>query len=334
MLLSYMRNASDKKLTKKLTVNLMGGLGNQLFQFTFGKVLQNLYQCELFFDISHPSLRTNLEGFPDICELGFLDRKQLVRQSQGVLLSKLRNLAIRVSTKDGFSERIQREVTRRILSAFLSSNFPLLGAIPRVFISNNVGFCTYNLNLAGKDEYIIGYFQSSRFFDTMILNDLETRQMFEDFVYKARKRWESLNPEQGVIMHIRRQDYTDSSFGLLSQSYYLECLKQALSVSKKQKAYVVSDETPDALVQFLMPMADRVEIIETQDMTSMEVLGLICSFGHIIGANSTLSWWAASLGSLSKENRAWFPNPWFKTGITPRNLFRLEWTLVSGNIWE
>lgn len=334
MLANCMRNKRSKVANKELTVNLMGGLGNQLFQFTFGKFIEILHDSELYFDTSYPSLRTDSEGVPDIYEMGIIDLAQLKSQPKSSIQSRLQNVAIRKSTSDNFSSRVQREIVRLALVGFSTTKSPSACEVPRVFISDDIGFCSYDFKAGNRNEYFLGYFQSYRFFENVILNDSLTRKAFENFVNREMGKWNHIRPESNVVAHIRRQDYRDSSFGLLSQKYYTNTLSSALRLSGKKKAFVISDEEPVALEKFLKPLSDRIEIIDTQDLSSAKVLGLLASFNYVIGANSTLSWWAATLGGLSKKNTVWFPSPWFKTGITPRYLFKDDWKLVSGDIWE
>jgi hypothetical protein len=167
-----------------------------------------------------------------------------------------------------------------------------------------------------------------------MLNDSKTRSEFLNFVELGRNKWQHLSPGNSVIVHVRRKDYKETPFGLLSNNYYLDALTQASDLSNQGRVFAISDEELSDLKEFLKPISNQIEIIDTKEMSSADILSLISSFKFIVGANSTLSWWAASLGGLVENNMVWFPDPWFKSGRTPRHLFARNWNLVTGNLWE
>jgi hypothetical protein len=329
-----MKSVKEKREDKRLIITLMGGLGNQLFQFTFGRFLQHIHGCELLFDISHKSLRTDSNGYPDIYEMGIIDKEQLLVPPYHFMREKLRNLGIRSSTRNDFASLIQREFTRHTLSAFFSHNFWRFEEPPLIFIANDIGFSPYNFKVSNRDEYVLGYFQTYRYFENLMLNDSKTRSEFLNFVELGRNKWQHLSPGNSVIVHVRRKDYKETPFGLLSNNYYLDALTQASDLSNQGRVFAISDEELSDLKEFLKPISNQIEIIDTKEMSSADILSLISSFKFIVGANSTLSWWAASLGGLVENNMVWFPDPWFKSGRTPRHLFARNWNLVTGNLWE
>ena len=42
----------------------MGGLGNQIIQYIFGRYLQEKFKCDLIFDTSHFDVEYNIKSYP------------------------------------------------------------------------------------------------------------------------------------------------------------------------------------------------------------------------------------------------------------------------------
>ena len=52
-----------KKKDLFIIVSCMGGLGNQIIQYIFGRYLQEKFKCKLLFDISHFSVKYNKKNY-------------------------------------------------------------------------------------------------------------------------------------------------------------------------------------------------------------------------------------------------------------------------------
>ena len=50
-------------MRKKVCVSMMGGIGDQIFQFGFANFLKNKFNCETYLDISYYETKLNYNKF-------------------------------------------------------------------------------------------------------------------------------------------------------------------------------------------------------------------------------------------------------------------------------
>lgn len=314
-------------------VCLMGGLGNQLFQFAFGRVISNYGRQPLRLDLSHTSLSRNSKLNSDLSEVMKDLNLDFVHRDLDRLASKVRNFGIRASTSDLITGNFKRYLSKTALELLFNFSFEEEDYRTRVLISNGLGDVEFNSEMSLSNIYAIGYFQSRNYFLQIIENDLKVRAIWEKFVASQSRRWSEFNPQNSAILHFRRGDYKKSRFGILSGSYYKSALA-TLSESFDVKAvYAISDDHDKQLLDDIKSIEKEITYIPTSGLSAAEILGLMAQFKGMIGANSSLSWWAASLGSLQSDNFAIFPARWFKYGVEPTNLMLEGWLTVDGDIW-
>jgi len=148
------------------------------------------------------------------------------------------------------------------------------------------------------------------------------------------QNWNHLDPLNSAIIHVRRSDYASESFGLLSANYYNKTIAHVNKERNVKRIFLVSDENSEYLQEFITSLHFELTYLETSNLSSKSLLGLMVQFGTIIGANSSLSWWAASAGELCGVKKVYLPKPWFKSGYTPSTLIRHQWKEISEEIWE
>ena len=192
-----------------------------------------------------------------------------------------------------------------------------------------------------KDKSVMrGYFQSFRY-----VKDCESyypvREMLALKTHSA--QYADLSHELGeypfVAIHVRRGNKQDpfsklstEIHGLLPADYYDNAytLLSKLVDVKNHKIIVFTDnklETETFVKDFGFSV-DR--IIGKEDLQSQqETMHLIAASQHIIGANSSFSWWAAYLGD-SEKTVTIFPKPWYKKlGESDQEILWPHW-LVCG----
>lgn len=313
---------------------LMGGLGNQLFQFAFGRFISRYGVDNLVFDVSHPSARRNREETPYICAVMGLDKFDLRNRKFNQISTKFRNLAIRSTTNDSIRAKVVRGITKPIVQFSLSTSSGSSESHLALALANDLGYIDKDPSTFMRSTYFIGYFQTGRYFSKIVAEDVETREIWRRFVTNSYDKWIGLEPEKSAILHFRRGDYKNSKFGLLSSTYYRSALRKAEQNREISRIYAISDESSKELMLEIKKISNRIDFIETSELTPDAVLGLISQFGVVIGANSSLSWWASALGGLHQDNLAIFPKQWFQKFATPRDLLLPHWITVDGDIWK
>ena len=292
-----------------ICVRLMGGLGNQMFQYALGRRLASTHGTELVLDlgwfssgIGQPSRRYALDCF--------------------ALQSRL------LTMTDRQVEALERPLALRALRAFLGRRRRAAALPPRFRTLRQRGVSFDPTAAAAPDgTLLVGYWQSERYFEPV------ADEIRRDFVFArdppplAREIAESAS----VGVHVRRGDYatpgqTRDYHGSLEPRYYESAVGHLAARVKVERIFVFSDDpawSRDAL-QFELPTT-HVSDLGYADWEEMRLLSL-CS--HQVVANSTFSWWAAWLND-NPEKIVVAPKRWFSDpaadpdGLVPPGWHRL-----------
>lgn len=316
------------------TVCLLGGLGNQLFQITFGELISTLLNWEVSYDYSHSSLRKNENGLPDVSDINLVSLDKFSSIEFSYSSSKLRNLAVRTSALSGISSNLRRRIVEELLNVSLVLQSTKGSKSVHTNLAAGLGYHAVPLKTTDNPHYFIGYFQTKSCLKTLLEMNSGFRERLQNFVLSESQNWKHLDPLNSAIIHVRRSDYVSESFGLLSANYYNKAIAHVITERNVKKIFLISDENSENLQEFITSLNFEVTYLETKKLASKSLLGLMAQYGTIVGANSSLSWWAASIGELDGVRRVYFPNPWFKSGYTPSTLIRHQWKEISGEIWE
>lgn len=217
------------------------------------------------------------------------------------------------------------------LIASISGRFapsPLKRAIGRyLYTSRELGFDSM---LNSKNIYVRGYFQTWRYFDA-----LETRPIRETSTFAAnfRLKLAASSTEGSIVLHVRRGDYVEaaSHYGLLAAEWYRIGVSK-LRINLPDAKVVLYSECAEAELDqdFQKLITDYdVTYIDTGDLPAAEVLLAMAHGAGYVIANSSFSWWAATL-SGSKSVVA--PYPWFKGIPEPSEIVSPNWTRLD-SVW-
>jgi hypothetical protein len=300
--------SDSQRYERPSVVNIIGGLGNQLFQYAFGANLSSLVGQQVLYSVDafdsydlHNGLE--LENVFDIC-----------------------------------LPRASKEDLHQLLGGFNGYNLRRLGeklANYRVRLHRR---CLYECDFNGWDDrrltkryYFHGYWQSEEYFFKVTGNlrhDLRfrLRPSTKDSVILDR-----FGSENSVGIHVRRGDYLSKKnlgkFALLGRDYYDRAINCVLQRVENPRFYIFSDEPREAaeLLKDSLPTAILVD--HNSGTHSSRDLMLMASVKHNIIANSSFSWWAAWLNSNNSKvvvapNR-WFTYPQPGPSIIPNGWLRV-----------
>ena len=174
-----------------------------------------------------------------------------------------------------------------------------------------------------------GYFQNPNYFEEYqgeISNFLERNARRSHLVGE----FSALFGDNWVAVHVRRGDYERFAdiYTLPSEDYYSRALSLVRAETGPQRVVVFSDDIDSA--RLLVPGAAH--YIGQLDLPRVgDALMLMASASNLIGANSTLSWWAAFLAP-SSGGRKIFPRPWFRgESLSAEGLLLDSWTLLDAD---
>jgi len=248
--------------TKKITVFVQGGLGNQLFCYAIARSYSLLHNR--------------------IC---VLDNQTGYVQDQYQRVNRLPELLLFNGCEEGL---IKRGLVSRI-SKFLPLKYRSL--VKEKYIGN-VDFLSIDFKL--KDVYFEGYWQSEKYFKTIkkiLIRELKPKNEF--FNNDVLKRIQSSN---SVFVHVRRIQYQHQ----LQLSYYEEAIAAMMKKVPKPKFFVFGDDLNWINNQSIFK--DYCEIISnTSGKSEMADYLMMNSCKHAIIANSSFSWWAAWLNDDEEQ---------------------------------
>lgn len=150
-----------------------------------------------------------------------------------------------------------------------------------------------------SDAYLIGYFQSERYFKPI------EKTIREEFTFKIppsvpnEHLLKQIDETQSVSLHVRRGDYIldpriNQHHGVCGLSYYKQAIREMESWVRSPHFYIFSDDIP--WVKANLDIGKNVTYIShNQGDKSYEDLRLMSRCRHHIIANSSFSWWGAWL---------------------------------------
>jgi hypothetical protein len=294
-----------------IVISLHGGLGNQMFQYAFGRSIALKHNTNLLFDLSNfnnkkkNTTRRKLEL--EIFDLSAREATDYEIKSNKPLFWRLLNT---LKYRLGF-KRVQ------------SSNY---------FFENGLNF-NPAINKISNKCYISGYWQSYKYFQNIenIIKDNFRFPILEDA--KNKKIIKEIQSSNSVSIHLRRGDFlnvnTHSIHGTCSLEYYQGAISYIENKITNPIFFIFSDDIEwvksnfnfEAQIHFVYGNIGNKSYIDMQLMSQCK---------HNIIANSSFSWWGAWLNQ-NYEKIVLAPNRWFASdhlqrqsqNIIPENWIRL-----------
>lgn len=262
-------------------VYIMGGLGNQLFQYVFSLYLERLGVKNVAID------RT------------WFDVEHYGGTSRGFLLDKFSCNYISVS-----------------------------GFMKNKYECNEEDY-NDNIPINVDDVVYVGYWQDIRFYNSVkdeISGHLKLKDMYIDSA--MRKCIEDMGKVNSVALHIRRIDYLNAAnvqvFEQLTEDYYAQAVSIIEEMTGERPVlYIFSDDMEYVRSNMEGFMGCHTVIMEQRE--PYQDMYLMSKARHNIIANSTFSWWGATLNEYS-DNITVAPSTWLKG--RKMNLYHGDWVVL------
>lgn len=290
-------------------VKLMGGLGNQMFQYAIGRKLAVLHDTTLVLDTS------------------FLESKQLNCTARKYELNQLSIVASTATTQEICFSQYSEIGGVGLWLAKLKKRLGIELDIPNLIKER--GF-PYNENiLSVKDNcYLHGYWQSEKYFLDIREQLVSEFQPNAPLSGKNKLVADQMIGCEAVSVHIRRGDYLSDSktaevHGHCSIDYYQHAFDIIKDSVVNPHFYFFSDDIDWVKNNFKIN-GDATYIDHNSDC-GYEDIRLMSMCRHHIVANSSFSWWGAWLGK-NPEKIVLAPGKWFKTNdLDTRDLLPVNW---------
>ncbi len=293
-----------KKREEMIIVKISDGLGNQLFQYAFGRKLALLRGIPLKLDLSwfkeHNARKYRLHHF-NINE----------------------NFA-----SDEEVKKIKKYQKINSRKYFLYNYFI---ADDSIYIKQKQFPFDKDMFKAKKYAYLDGYWQTPKYFNGIekIIRKEFTFKKDPSILYKQIE--EKIKNNDSVALHIRRSDYLtlkriSEIFGICSPKYYQRAIKKITKKVKNPTFFIFSDDINWAREN--LKIKYPLTFVSNGSLEEYEELMLMTKCKHNIIANSTFSWWGAWLNS-NPSKIIIAPKKWFKeTTKSARDLIPKLWEKI------
>ena len=285
-----------------IIVQLKGGLGNQMFQYAFGRSMALFHNTSLKIDVNY--FENQDPGVtPRKYELDVFDLKQSYATNKEIQ-----------SIQQQYPNWIQKSIGKllpRFRPVFKEKNEKYIKSI--FFALNNV--------------YFKGYWQNEKYFKNIEILIREEFSFKHPLSQKAKSLLEEIGSNESVSLHIRRTDYIGKAVGeVCTPGYYKKAIQHIEDLKNNIRLYVFSDdiEWVRSNLAFSHPTI-FVDKTYTENIDWMD-MQLMSKCKHNIIANSSFSWWAAWLNDNPKKIVI-APNEWnFKKNIN--DIIPPEWITI------
>ena len=289
-----------------IIVKLMGGLGNQMFQYALGR--------RLSVENDQP-LKLDLAWFE-------------TQQKRAFELDHF-NIQADIATRREVEKFFPERKNSRLAALFRS--FSAHAKSYEVCTEKEPGKFDPLAVSAAENRYLEGYWQSEKYFKPI------EQVIRKDFTLKIPSEkddaalLERICAQNSVSLHIRRGDYVSdpvihSVHGVLSLTYYTHAMRKIGERVASPSFFVFSDDIAWARGHL---RAEKITFVEHNDTAKgVHDLALMRACRHHIIANSSFSWWGAWLSDYL-EKVAIAPKRWFiKRDSDKTDILPADWLVI------
>lgn len=289
-----------------IIVRLQGGLGNQFFQYAFGKAMGLSHQLPVRFDLDFfarnkentKATFRNLDlkyFFSDITEANIEDYRKVIGYRW---IKELGPLAVKMGIFQ-FNHFYREKNTFAFTPKWMEGSF--------------------------KEGYMDGYWQHFQYF-----NKFRT-QIFGDLINDLRDSHKhNINGLDSLAIHIRRGDFVTNSYHpVLGSDYYYSAMDliSAMHNSANIEVYLFSDD-----IEWCRKHIQEDKRFHTthyvENGNAVGQFRQMACCNHFIIANSTFSWWPAWLSFHSNKTvvapRIWVNDRHF----SPKLFYPESWKII------
>ncbi|WP_313348910.1 alpha-1,2-fucosyltransferase [Empedobacter sp.] len=288
------------KINEKSIIKISGGLGNQLFQFSFGYFLESKMKIKVAYDVGV-----------------IQDSKEFTNRQLDI---EKFNIHLPFATEEEIAEKKKLHQKLWRIERKLVFLFPWFNKKMRV--QNN----PHDDVEIGESIYYDGYWQNYKYPEA-ILDFLRKKIVFnKEQELRHNVLISKIQNSVSVSVHIRRSDYLTipvnaKIFNVCEKGYYDKGFSYIKSKYPDAVFFIFTQDIEWAKENI---SEDNCHFVEGN--TAIEDMILMSRCKHNIIANSTFSWWSAFLNS-NEEKVVIAPEKWYKNELnnTISTIIPLKW---------
>ena len=278
-----------------IITNIIGGIGNQLFQYYFGRKIAAINDASLKLDNSDFA-NYNWHKFE---------------------LNKF-NLKYEIASK----KEIEIFLNENLIAKAIQKLNPYY---KRKLVKQRVDFYDSNLLKIKDNSYLKGYWQCDKYFLSMkeeILKEMTLKSKYVNEHFKDLKK--DILKNNSISIHVRRGNYLDLKVPVCSIEYYESALNLISKSIEKFKVYIFTNDVKWCRENFSEKY--NIKIISGQEniFDYHELILMSCCYHNII-SNSTFSWWAGWLNN-SPNKKIIYPK--IAKEMLNKDLFLKDWIMI------
>lgn len=269
-------------------VRLMGGLGNQMFQYAFARNIANKNKASLFFDTTF--LDSNIEGIVkrnfDLDIFGI--QKYNINEKELLNYYRYGN-----NLQDKIFNFYNKNIKNKIIYNESPHDFDIkyLNVKANTYLYGQWGSYKYFESIADiiKEEFTI-----------ILKNEIVIEHLLDD-----------IKKNNSVCLNVRRADFVNNSFHvLLGMDYYNKAIEHINKEVENPFYYIFSDDIEWCKNNFSFLTNAVFVTHEYAGEKFSSYLYLMIQCKHYIIPNSTFAWWAAWLNN-DQYKIVIAPNKWY-----------------------
>ncbi len=299
-----------------IVVKIMGGLGNQMFQYAFGRAISHQLNRRLVLDLSMmPTGSAPYLRHFELDRLPISPSASVVRRFDRRGSVYLRNVNGLLETAR--STKALRRALRRFRLDEPDGECPIkLSEIPPL-----IAVCT-------------GYWQSPSYFQHVtdkVRQELTPRLESGGLVNHLLSQYAG---RETVAVHIRRGDYTanpnvNAVHGTQTPAYYAKAVMTIAETLEESVVALVLSDDPIWAKENIRLGVETVHVEAGRRLSTIDSLTLMSRCRHHVIANSSFSWWGAWLAE-SPSQLVIHPSRWFaRKDVNPALRFPRHWQSES-----
>lgn len=286
-------------------VNVIGGLGNQMFCYAFAKALLCRHQGEVLVDVSHFNQYNLHDGFQ---------------------IDEIFNVPDISIAESGHIKKVSRYFPHYGRSRIMRKILPVKKT--EFIEKRDYTYDNEALNIIG-DTYYEGYWQSPFYFAGI---ETEVKKMFTFPEAEGKNKELELKMRNvtSVSIHVRRGDYLNarSFVGICELEYYVQAINLIKEKVEDPVFFIFSNDV-DWCYENISPLlgaSDREVVNHNSGANSYWDMYLMSCCKNMIIANSSFSWWAAFLNN-TKDPLVIAPSRWVNRDYTT-NIHLDSWLII------
>lgn len=291
-----------------IIAKLIGGLGNQMFQYAAGRALSLKTNSVLALDVSAFANYRLHQGF---------EFQRIFKQSN-VLASNQDILAMLGWQSSPLIRRV------------LVKNFFVPIRHKKFVVEPHFHYWAGMENLT-DDCYLSGYWQSENYFKDAEYAIREDFQFCQPLNAENEYIAKCIQASSAVSLHIRRGDYVSNPknvalYEVCTQEYYRAAISYVAERVPNPTFFIFSDDI--AWVKENLAIDFPHEYVDfNKGAESYNDMRMMSMCQHHVIANSSFSWWGAWLNP-SKDKIVVAPQKWFANGTNTRDLCPSNWVTL------